>query len=233
MLIDTHLHTHEYSADSFLPIAEAVARAREMGLDGLCVTDHDSLGARAEIDEWKRRFGFPLFLGVEVLTTAGDFIVFGLDAAPPSGRMTPQELLERVHRLGGVAVAAHPYRNNGRGAGDLISALPDLDGVECFNGSTPPEANLKALKAARARGAALLGAADSHWRERVGLFATNFAGTLKDERDLIAALQERACAPAAWTGSRFMDAEAWCRSQLAHKTWKFDPACMGRGCLQN
>ena len=30
MILDTHMHTAEYSPDSFLPIAEAVARAREM-----------------------------------------------------------------------------------------------------------------------------------------------------------------------------------------------------------
>ena len=50
MILDTHMHTAEYSPDSFLPIAEAVARAREMGIDGLCVTDHDTLGAREAID---------------------------------------------------------------------------------------------------------------------------------------------------------------------------------------
>ena len=32
MLLDTHLHTKEYSADSFLPVRDAVARARELGL---------------------------------------------------------------------------------------------------------------------------------------------------------------------------------------------------------
>ena len=31
MLLDTHLHTMEYSMDSDLPVRDAVARAREMG----------------------------------------------------------------------------------------------------------------------------------------------------------------------------------------------------------
>ena len=54
MILVTHMHTAEYSPDSFLPIAEAVARAREMGIGGLCVTDHDTLGAREVIDGWRR-----------------------------------------------------------------------------------------------------------------------------------------------------------------------------------
>ena len=214
MLVDTHLHTFEYSADSFLPIAEAVARAREMGVDGLCVTDHDSLAARPVIREWRRRFDFPLFLGVEILTTAGDFVVFGLDMVP-RGMPSPQELLAHIHDIGGAAVAAHPYRNNGRGAGSLINTLPGLDGVECFNGSTPPQTNLRAWREASKRGVALLGAADSHLRERVGLFVTDFDGTLKDEGDLIAAVKERACAPMAWTGSGFTDAAAWSRERVS------------------
>ena len=77
MILDTHMHTAEYSPDSFLPIAEAVARARAMGIDGLCVTDHDTLGAREVVAEWRRKFDFPLFLGVEVLTTKGDVVCFG------------------------------------------------------------------------------------------------------------------------------------------------------------
>ena len=216
MLIDTHLHTMEYSPDSFLPIAEAVARARQIGLDGLCVTDHDTLGAREVISQWRHKFGFPLFLGVEVLTTAGDFIVFGLDEAPKT-RIAPHELISRVHRLGGVAIAAHPYRNNGRGAGDLIRVLPELDGIECFNGSTLHDANLKAFEAALETGVAALGAADAHLRERVGLFATDFHGTLKDESDLIAAVREGACSPAAWDGSCFVEASEWCREQILKK----------------
>ena len=214
MILDTHMHTMEYSPDSFLPIAEAVARAREMGIGGLCVTDHDTLGAAEVIGRWRREFGFPLFLGVEVLTTEGDFVAFGLDRAPRPREITAQELIRRLGRLGGAAVAAHPFRANGRGARELIGSLPGLAGVECFNGSTPPAENLRALGLARKRGAAALGAGDAHYRERVGLFATRFYDDLRDGADLISALRLGRCEPMAWDGRRFVDAEAWCESQL-------------------
>ena len=215
MILDTHMHTAEYSPDSFLPIAEAVARAREMGIGGLCVTDHDTLGAREAIDGWRRKFDFPLFLGVEVLTTKGDVVCFGLDEAPPPASLTPEELMARVAACDGCATAAHPFRDNNRGLEDLISTLPGLHGVECFNGSTDPAANLRALELARASGRALLGAADAHWRERVGLFVTEFDDELRDERDLIRAVRAGRCHPLAWDGSGFVDAEAFCRARLA------------------
>ena len=203
MLLDTHLHTKEYSPDSFLPVREAINRARSMGLSGLCVTDHDSIGIKSEIEALRHECSFPIFAGIEVLTKSGDFIVFGLDYAPllPSA----EELINIVHECGGVAVAAHPYRDNGRGAGELINTLAGLDGVECFNGSTKPEANSRAFREAKSRGLACLGASDAHLVERVGKFATLFHGQADNEQDLIKLIKAGACEPVAWDGKTFKE----------------------------
>jgi predicted metal-dependent phosphoesterase TrpH len=217
MILDTHLHTAEYSQDSFLPIADAVSRAREMGIGGLCVTDHDSMGSRAVIERWKRELDFPLFLGCEVLTTDGDVVCFGLDEPPVPASVSAAELIRRLRALGGCAVAAHPFRNNNRGMGSLISSLDGLDGVECFNGSTDPAANLHALELAQTAGRALLGASDAHHRSRVGLFVTEFEGTLRDESDLISAVREKRCRPLAWNGREFVGAEEFCSALLERR----------------
>lgn len=214
MKVDTHMHTAEYSPDSFLPIAEAVARAREMGIDGLCVTDHDSMGARAVIEKWRKDLDFPLFLGCEVLTSDGDIVCFGLDRAPEPAALSAPELIKRVRHCGGCTVAAHPFRNNNRGLEDLISTVEGLDGVECFNGSTDPQANLHALDLAKKSGRALLGAADAHYRRRLGLFVTEFDDELRDEEDLIVAVRSGKCRPLAWNGHEFVSAEEFCRAQL-------------------
>ena len=201
--------------DSDLPVRDAVARAREMGLDGLCVTDHDSMGIRAEVEALRRECGFPIFVGIEVLTDVGDFVVFGVNPFDYEPReLRVEDLMERVRQCGGAAVAAHPYRNNGRGAGDLIKTLPGLAGVECFNGSTKHEANLQALEAARARGIACLGASDAHLVERVGKFATRFHEPARDEGDLASLIRAGACEPVAWDGVGFVPAEAWTLPQL-------------------
>lgn len=207
MIIDTHMHTAEYSPDSFLPIATAIGRAREMGIDALCITDHDTLGAAEVIGLWRRKFDFTLILGVEVLTTDGDFVCYGLDKAPAPRTVSARDLLIHLDSLGGAAIAAHPFRNNNRGARELISTLPCLAAVECFNGSTPAQENLHALRLARARGLSLCGAGDAHRREKVGTFTTEVAGTIKNESDLIAALKEGCCSPMAWNGEMFVDAE--------------------------
>lgn len=214
MILDTHLHTREHSPDSSMPVRDAVLRAREMGMDGLCITDHDSMGIAAEVEALRRECDFPLFVGIEVLTTGGDFVVFGLDRAPeriPSS----DELMDWVARCGGVAVAAHPFRDNGRGAGWIVRDLPTLGGIECFNGSASPEANLEALRAARLLGLAELGGSDAHRSDRLGRFATRFDGAVRDERDLIRMIRARACESVAWNGAAFVPAEGWVRARIA------------------
>ena len=216
MILDTHLHTSEHSPDSVMPVRHAVLRAMEMGLDGLCVTDHDSMGIAAEVDALRRECDFPLFVGIEVLTTGGDFIVFGLDRAP-TDIPTTSELMAWAARRGAVAIAAHPFRKNGRGAGSLVRGLTALTGVECFNGSTAPEDNLKALETARELGLAQLGGSDAHSTERLGRFATRFDGPVRDEGDLIRLIRARACEPVAWDGGAFVPAEPWVRSQCVRR----------------
>ncbi len=216
MLLDTHLHTKEHSPDSFLPLRDAVARAKALGLGGLCVTDHDSWGILPETEALRRECNFPFFVGIEILTAEGDFVVFGVEPFDyQPRRLRTEDLMERVNQCGGAAVAAHPYRDNGRGAGDLIKTLPGLTGVECFNGSTKHEANLQAFREARKRGIACLGASDAHLVERVGKFATRFDGEPQNEQELIQLIRAGACEPVAWNGMTFVPAEAWTLSQIS------------------
>lgn len=204
MLIDTHLHTSEHSLDSHLPVRQAIARARAMGLDGLCLTDHDTMGWRDGVDALRRETGFPLFPGMEYLTTDGDFVVFGLEHVPYP-RLSARALLELVDAVGGVAVACHPYRNNGRGVGDRLLSLPGMFGVECFNGSTSPGHNLQALAAARARGLPMLGAGDAHLERKVGTFATRVGRPVRDVPELIRAVRAGDVSPVVYEEDRFVD----------------------------
>lgn len=206
MFIDMHVHVSEYSPDSFLPVRAAIARAKAMGLDGLCITDHDTLGILEIIDQLRAESEFPLFAGVEYLTTDGDFSVFGLDVMPAPG-MDATSLLRHVTQQGGAAVACHPYRNNGRGAGDKVRNLAKLQGVECFNGSTSRANNLKALRVARELGRTCTGASDAHHVERLGRFATRFDRPVRTTADLVQALHFGATTPVMFVDNQFVDVD--------------------------
>ena len=52
MFIDLHIHEKTFSKDSFLALEEIVELAKDRGLDGICITDHESMGLREYAKEY-------------------------------------------------------------------------------------------------------------------------------------------------------------------------------------
>ena len=145
MLIDTHMHEMTYSKDSFLKLDEMVRIARVKGLDGICITDHDSMGLKEYAAEYSRRENFPIFTGIEFFSQQGDIVAFGIEEYPKE-RIPAQDFIDLVKAQGGVCFAAHPFRNNNRGLEDNLRTVHGLDGLEVLNGSTSLEACYKAAE---------------------------------------------------------------------------------------
>lgn len=75
MLIDMHLHTRR-SKDSSLSFPDAIAEAKRLGLDAICVTDHGRFTSEKETLEMMERFDFTVFGGAEFSTALGHFLVY-------------------------------------------------------------------------------------------------------------------------------------------------------------
>lgn len=195
MIIDTHIHENKYSFDSFIDFKESIAKAKQMGLDGICITNHDNNTMRNEIGDFSIIDGLTVIVGAEILTHQGDILVFGLEDVPKE-MMHAEELLELVRKNNGAAIAAHPYRNNNRGLENHLYKVGHLlDGIESFNGSTYSHHNLFAYATATELGLPSLGASDAHEIDRIGKYATKFYGQIRDYRDFIEAIKFKACHP--------------------------------------
>ena len=197
MLIDIHMHESRYSSDSYVSLEEIVAKAKYIGLDGICITDHESNQIKTEATELSAKEEFPVIVGAEVLTQEGDILVFGLDDLPKE-KIPAQNLIDLVNEAGGIAIAAHPFRNNGRGIGEGIRDLTGLAGIEVFNGSTKPENNFKAYSLALELEIPCVGGSDTHIIERVGKFVTSFPDWVRDTEDLIKAVKEGKVVPTSY-----------------------------------
>lgn len=195
MIIDTHMHEKTYSDDSFMSLAEIVERAKEIGLDGVCITDHESNGLRDFAADYSRETGFLIIVGAEILTHEGDITVFGLDRLPTE-KLHAQQLIDMTLRAGGVAMSAHPFRQNNRGMGHSIRMVRGLSGVEAFNGSTPMHHNLHAYSLAAELNIPTFGASDAHVVEKIGKYATVFPGNIRDTQDFIEAVKHGNTCPA-------------------------------------
>ncbi len=201
MLIDMHVHEKTYSFDSFMGLEEIIHRGKQMGLDAVCITDHESNGLKDVACQISAEKDFPVFVGAEILTFEGDVLVFGIDQLPKE-KMHACDLVELVTRQGGAAISAHPYRQNGRGMGDEIKRLSCLSGIEGLNGSTPLHLNAKACHVATNLNLPVFGSSDAHDLQQLGKYATLFQGIIRDEKDLVEAIMEGNVAPVYyWKGA--------------------------------
>lgn len=173
---DPHLHT--IHSDGLRTPEELAAAARSAGLDFIVSTEHNTPSASLQ---WGRHAGPDLLVidGEEITTRDGHWIAAGLRAGQWIDwryRARDGELarfVSDVRRVGGVAVAAHPYCPF---AGcDWRFGLEDMDAVEVWNGTWTPddEAALslwdRELRNGRRRLAAI-GGSDAHREpEVVGL----------------------------------------------------------------
>lgn len=202
MLIDMHLHEKTCSSDSFLSLEEIVSEARRRGLDGVCITDHDSMGLRDYARDYARRTGFPIFVGVEYYSLQGDITAWGIDTFPPE-RVDAQIFLDQVNEAGGFCVSCHPFRNNNRGLEDSLRTVRGLHGVEVLNGSTSLEANRTALRYCRELGLQAIGASDAHVLKQVGKYVTWLPEYVTTLEDFVAQLHRCTTRPAIWNGSSY------------------------------
>ncbi|TAK72277.1 MAG: PHP domain-containing protein [Betaproteobacteria bacterium] len=198
MWIDTHCHT-KFSYDNWLEPLDLVRRARALGLDGVCITEHYSYEASAPVEALGREEGLLVLRGVEVSTDRGHLLVFGVedDSWNTWGRnsyLPLEPLIERVTELGGICVPAHPYREVG--VASLLDGLLDIGGiagVESHNGGNADADNLLAMKAADYLRLPTLGGSDCHKVGAVGRCATQFLRPVNDMKSFMAAVKAGAC----------------------------------------
>lgn len=185
---ETHLHTREASACASASGAEQAARYKELGYDGIIVTDHFFNGnctaeirdatdpaekialfckgyenAKAEGD----RIGLKVFFGWEYCYNGADLLTYGLDKDwllrnPDVCAISVFDYCRRVHRDGGYIVHAHPFRE----AGYLneIRLLPQwTDAVEAYNcGNSSRDMDARASWYARQYGKPVTAGTDNH-----------------------------------------------------------------------
>lgn len=209
MFVDLHVHERAFSLDAKMTLEELVDRAREMGMGAVCVTDHDSLGIREEAERYSRQIGFPIFVGVEVLTIQGDIVAFGSPYAFQPRTIDAQEFINYVHSYNGACFSAHPFRNNKRGLEEHLAKLHGLDGVEVLNGSTSLEGNRKALEYVHNLGLQTLGVSDAHDLKQLGKYVTWLPGEPSDLRSFIDILRSGECRPAIWEDGAFRIADSF------------------------
>lgn len=198
MKFDLHIHTRKYSPDAQSDPFALVRRAKEIGLDGIVITEHDWLWAEDELDDLRSVVpGLVILAGVEITGKGGDMLCYGLTEPfnLPRG-IEWGKLTREVHRQGGVCVAAHPYRW-GQPFDQLVKdQSAEIDGVEMM--SKNMDAALRSQTAQYALKhpqLARLGNSDSHEIDTLGCCYTEFDADIRNIRDLVDAIRSKKTTP--------------------------------------
>jgi hypothetical protein len=181
MRFDLHVHS-TYSRDGTAHPGDIVRRCRQLGLSGVAITDHNEIEGSLAVQVMGRAVGLLVVTGVEVSTSEGHVLAYGVRELIPRG-LTAAETVERVRAAGGVAVAAHPRRfPSGVGLG--LAERVAFDAVEVLNGGSSRWANRAALRLAQRMGKSQTGGSDAHRLEEVGRSYTEAEGVFTEDQVL-------------------------------------------------
>ncbi len=185
MIFDTHMHTN-FSSCSNIDVHDMVHIAGNVGLDGICITDHQTMDVRQQISEGLHPSGITIIIGMEYETPDGDFLIFGPYENLAPG-MDAQTLLAHVNKTGGAAIAAHPFRS-GRPVSEYVIRDGLCRTVEAINGRNSDIENLKVRKWQESYPITVTGGSDAHTDFEVGKIVTRFAHPIHTRQDFIQAV---------------------------------------------
>ena len=199
------VHAHTRASDGMVSARELVRAAADVGIDVLCITDHDTMRGVREAREAGAEFGVEVVSGQEV-TSAGPanihVIALFLDRPVRMGLSVP-DTIQAIRDHGGLAELAHPFMPTyfaslGPRRLQRLLDTSTVDGIELRHTAPMGPGAFRKLDAFygahRDQLGAALGAGDSHFgRHDLGRVVTIFPGA--SAADLRTAIEQRTTSP--------------------------------------
>jgi predicted metal-dependent phosphoesterase TrpH len=210
-IIDLHVHTSPASPCSTSHVEEIIQEAKRIGLDGICLTDHNHVWDLDEVEGLRRKHKLLILRGNEITTDQGDMVVFGLEKEV-KGIVKLKDLREEVAAAKGFIIVAHPFRGFLTFGIGKLGLTPEkamerplfkyVDAIEVMNCKVTEKENSFAAKVAAGLSLPATGGSDAHEVAEVGIFATRFSQVISNEKELIEALRDGSYAPIAYREER-------------------------------
>jgi predicted metal-dependent phosphoesterase TrpH len=174
---DLHVHTYNSKCSNLKP--EQVLRiAKTRRLDGVAITDHNTIKGALKTFQLNKDKDFEIVIGEEVMTDKGEVLVYYVKKQISPGKF--ERVITEAKKQGAIAVLAHPYDIGRKNSKLTSNDMKMLDGIECLNGRCLfSSANTKAKKTAMKFGLAQTGGSDAHFDYELGKCYTLFTSGLK------------------------------------------------------
>jgi predicted metal-dependent phosphoesterase TrpH len=175
LLIDLHCHSR-FSADGVAEPEALIAQAREKGLSGFAITDHNTSACVDYFEQhgFINKEGLPvdgllIIPGQEITTAEGHLLALGVRLPDDLKGIPALEAVKLIHAAGGLAIPPHPYDFFRAGIREPVLETLDIDALEVFNAATTLKRyNRHAFQYAQMRGLPMIASSDAHDSEALG-----------------------------------------------------------------
>ena len=190
--IDLHIHSH-YSKDGFESISDIILEAKKKGLDGIALTDHNTIDGLDEAKKIGIKNGIIVITGCEIKSMHGDILAYGVTDVIKKG-MSVTETIYRIHELNGIAVAAHPYPEISHRTKMYKFLNLGFDVIETKNARSLLM-NYKSKKMAEKLNIPQTGGSDAHSLGEIGNAYTEIDSKDKTEKSILEAIKSGKTTP--------------------------------------
>lgn len=179
MKVEMHSHTN-YSRgkkilyDGVEPPETMVRRAKEIGLEALAITDHNTMLGIKKAKAAGKKYDVMIIQGEEMHSQQGHVTALGIQETIRPG-LSILDTVDQIHSQGGVAISVHPFDIKHDGLREQAKAC---DAIEIFNGNNIDRiSNIRALKFAKKNKMIEVAGSDAHTAAMIGTGIINTNAT--------------------------------------------------------
>lgn len=161
-----HVHTLHSDRCGWMRPMRLIEHAREKGLDGLAITDHNTIDGAREVFDIVRdeQMELSVIIGEEISTDRGEVLAYFLNREIEPGSFV--EVLTEIRQAGGISAIPHPFERMRKGFRGVETVMGDVDAIEVLNSRCL--FNRKAFDLCLAHKKPMIGGSDAHFYREVG-----------------------------------------------------------------
>lgn len=172
MILDLHIHS-EFSSDCFTPVDIIIKTAKKVGLDGIAITDHDTIDGALKAKKFKNS-DFEIIIGSEIQLDNGAELL-GLFLNDRIRSSSFFDVYDEIKDQDGILILPHPFRAAKKNIDLLTSTeLSNIKFIEGINAGNTPLENDKAIKLAEEKSLIMIAGSDAHHFSSIGKAYTLF-----------------------------------------------------------
>lgn len=188
--LDPHIHT-VYSGDATGTPEKILKQAIKLKLDAIAITDHNTMKGSIITRKLAKDYDdITVIPGIEISSSHGHIVALGItEEIKP--HQNPEETVDQIHELGGIAIIPHPFVRYRSGLFARYPFFNTIDAIETKNSRFVfGISNGKAEKLSKENNIPQIGSSDSHFIGSIGKCATEVDSDSSNVDDIINAIKK-------------------------------------------